>query len=276
MYKPVKAMKPLQKKPSLTNPTIDVIMQRRSTRMYDPNPLTQAEKDTILQAAMRAPTAGAMMLYTIIEVEDQALKDRLAVTCDHQPFIAKAPYILLFLADYQRWMDLYEAAGCEAKATELGISNRTPAEGDLVLAMMDTLIAAQTAAIAAESLGIGSCYIGDIVENAEEHRQMFNLPRYTFPTALLCFGKPAAPPKEARSHRFDRKFIVHTNQYRRFSTDELNDMHLPFGRHSFAHGDYANGAENVVQANYIRKFTAGFSIEMTRSVRQMIRRWVKG
>ncbi len=256
------------------NPTIDLIMHRRSTRSYDPTPLSEDEKDTILQAAMRAPTAGAMMLYTILEIEDKQVKKKLAETCDHQPFIAKAPYILLFLADYQRWVDLYEAAGCEERSRDLGITPRTPAEGDLVLALMDALIAAQTAALAAESIGIGSCYIGDIVENAEVHREMFDLPRYTFPAALLCFGKPASPPKEPLVHRFDRKFIVHTGKYRRFSKEELNDMHLPFGRHSFARGDFANGAENVVQANYIRKFTAGFSVEMTRSVREMVKRWI--
>ncbi|MCK4726557.1 MAG: nitroreductase family protein, partial [Anaerolineales bacterium] len=70
------------------NPTLDLIHARRSTRLYDQTPLTQQEKDAILLAAMRAPTAGAMMLYTIIEVEDQSLKDQLAVTCDDQPFIA--------------------------------------------------------------------------------------------------------------------------------------------------------------------------------------------
>jgi FMN reductase (NADPH)/FMN reductase [NAD(P)H] len=256
------------------NPTIDLIMHRRSTRKYDSTPLTQEEKDTILHAAMRAPTAGAMMLYTIIQVEDQSIKDRLAETCDHQLFIADAPYVLLFLADYQRWWDLYEAAGCEGRANELRITPRKPAEGDLVLALMDALIAAQTAALAAESLGIGSCYIGDIVENAEVHRQMFDLPRYTFPAALLCFGKPDAPPREPQVPRFDRMFIVHTDKYRRFSKEELNDLHMPFGRHSFDSGDFANGAQNIAQANYIRKFTADFSIEMTRSAREMIQRWV--
>ena len=256
------------------NPTIDLIMHRRSTRNYSPIPLTQEEKDTILKAAMRAPTAGAMMLYTIIEVEDQALKDKLAVTCDHQPFIARAPYVLLFLADYQRWMDLYAAASCEAKARQINITPRTPAEGDLVLALMDALIAAQTAALAAESLGIGSCYIGDIVENAEEHRAMFDLPRYTFPAALLCFGHPANTPDGPLVERFEPCFIVHTNKYQRFSAEQLNDMHIPFGRYSFEKGNFAGRAENVVQANYLRKFTAGFSVEMTRSVREMLRRWV--
>jgi FMN reductase (NADPH)/FMN reductase [NAD(P)H] len=255
------------------NATLRLIDKRRSLRQYDPTPLSQEEKDAILHAAMRAPTAGAMMLYSIIEVEQQELKDQLAETCDHQPFIATAPYVLLFLADYQRWMDLYAAAGCEQRAIELGIAPRLPGEGDLVLALMDALIAAQTAVIAAQSLGIGSCYIGDIIENWETHQAMFDLPRYTFPAALLCFGRPAKKQPRQPVPRFDRRYIVHTNRYRRFNAEELNDHHLPFGMRSFEPREYPNGAQNVVQMNYIRKFTAEFSLEMNRSVRQMLKNW---
>jgi FMN reductase (NADPH)/FMN reductase [NAD(P)H] len=255
------------------NATLRLIDRRRTLRLFDPAPLTQDEKDAILHAAMRAPTAGAMMLYTIIEVEQQEKKDQLAQTCDDQPFIAAAPYVLLFLADYQRWWDLYAAAGCEARAAELGIAPRAPSEGDLILALMDALIAAQTAVIAAESLGIGSCYIGDIIEHCETHQELFDLPRYTFPAALLCFGRPAKAVPKTPVPRFERRFIVHTNSYRRFTAEELNDLHLPFGTHSFEPREYPNGAQNVVQRNYINKFTAEFSLEMTRSVRQMLKNW---
>jgi len=255
------------------NSTLELLANRRSTRIYDFTPLTQEEKDAILGATLRAPTAGAMMLYTVIEIEDQALKDRLADTCDHQPFIATAPYVLLFLADYQRWMDLYAAAGCEARAAELGLQPRSPGEGDLILALMDALIAAHTAAIAAESLGIGSCYIDDIIENWETHRDLFALPRYTFPAALICFGRPQGKRDGPLVPRFERKFIVHQNQYRRFTPEELDDLHLPFGRRSFERREFPNGAQNVVQFNYIRKYTADFSLEMTRSVREMLKSW---
>ncbi|MGB4441120.1 MAG: nitroreductase family protein [Coriobacteriia bacterium] len=74
----------------MLNPTLELIERRRSTRVYDSTPLTTEEREAILHAALRAPTAGGMVLYTIIEVEDQALKDRLAVTCDDQPFVAGA------------------------------------------------------------------------------------------------------------------------------------------------------------------------------------------
>jgi nitroreductase len=95
------------------NETISILTQRRSIRSYSEQEITAEEKQQIIQATLQAPTAGNMMLYTIIEVTDQAIKDQLAVTCDHQPFIAKAPWILLFLADYQRWYDYYRFSGVE-------------------------------------------------------------------------------------------------------------------------------------------------------------------
>ena len=93
------------------NPTIEVIGNRRSVRAYRDEPISQAEKDTIINAALRSPTAGNMMLYSIIEVNNQETKDKLVKTCDNQPFIARAPYVLLFLADYQRWYDYFIVSG---------------------------------------------------------------------------------------------------------------------------------------------------------------------
>ena len=91
------------------NETIQLLLNRRSIRAYEDRPIGAADRDVILQATLRAPTAGNMMLYSIIEVNDQAAKDTLARTCDNQPFIAKAPLVWLFLADYQRWYDYFIA-----------------------------------------------------------------------------------------------------------------------------------------------------------------------
>ena len=182
------------------NETIKLLDERCSTRAYDPAPPTAEEKRAILHAAMRAPTAGNLMLYSIIEVEDQALKDRLAVTCDDQPFIARAPWVLLFVADFQKWMDLFAACGCdELPGVPHGV---TPGLGDLIMACNDALIAAQNAVVAAESLGIGSCYIGDIMELGETHAELLRLPRFTFPAAMLCLGRPKVGPH--RTERYER------------------------------------------------------------------------
>ena len=258
----------------MTNTTLDLIQARRSVRAFLDQPLLRSEKDTILEAAMRAPTAGNMMLYSIIEVEDQTLKDKLVKTCDNQPFIARSSFVLIFLADYQRWVDYFDFCGAEARCTQLGGQPRNPEEGDFLLACADALIAAQTAVLAAESLGIGSCYIGDIKENYETHREMFNLPSYVFPAAMLCFGYPRpskTPPR--RTPRYDRKFIVHRDAYRRVESVDMERMVDPINTHFFASGRYFSGAENLGQHYYLKKFTAEFSREMSRSVRAALQNW---
>lgn len=255
------------------NQTLSIIHNRRSTRKYADTPITAEEKDLILQAAMRAPTAGNMMLYSIIEVEEQALKERLAITCDNQPFIASAPYVLLFLADYQRWMDAFQWSGAPRLAQEQGLQPRLPQEGDLVLACCDALIAAQTAVIAAESMGIGSCYIGDILENCEEHQSMFNLPKYTFPVTLLCFGRPFATREDPRlTKRFDRRYIVFRDRYRPVSAEEFPAL-LDSSTQQFPGIKPAEAAMKLAQGIYSRKFVSAFSMEMTRSVKKWMAIW---
>lgn len=253
-----------------TNPILTLIDQRRSVRTYAPEPLTPDEENAILHAAMRAPTAGNMQLYTILRIENQSLKDRLAQTCDNQPFIARAPFVLVFLADYQRWWDYYNQCGAPDRAVEQGISPRSPQAGDLMLAVCDALIAAQTAVVAAESLGIGSCYIGDILERYETHRDLFDLPRYAVPAAMVCFGRPLHPEERHLSPRFDPEFIVHTDRYRRLDEGELRRM---FREREEKFGAPRENAANFGQAQYLRKFVADFSAEMSRSVEAMLASW---
>ncbi len=259
--------------PKILNETLETIEKRKSTRAFADTPITPEEKETILHAAFRAPTAGNMMLYTILEIEDQAIKDHLAVTCDNQPFIAKAPYVLLFLADYQRWMDVYTLSGVKERCAELGLRYREPQAGDFLLAVTDAVIAAQNAVIAAESLGIGSCYIGDITENYEDNRRLFSLPRYVFPAALLCFGRPNREhTPETQVSRFAPEFIAHKNTYHRLDAAELERM-MQNLQDKFPTGRYLEGAQNLGQHQYFRKFNADFSFEMSRSVREALKNW---
>ncbi len=249
------------------NPTLDLLNARFSTRTYAETPITDAEKAAILHSTMRAPTAGNMMLYTIIEVTDQALKDRLAVTCDDQPFIAKAPWVLVFVADMQKWIDLFRFSRAEDVE---GVEHRaTPDVGDLMMACSDALIAAQTAVVAAESLGIGSCYVGDVLENGEIHAELLGLPQHTLPIAMLCFGHPATmrpPTPHYETH------MVHTNSYHRLTDEQLAEVSADLGAMHSPHG-FGPGLANIGQQVYKRKFTPAYMAEMNRSVRWWIDRW---
>jgi FMN reductase (NADPH)/FMN reductase [NAD(P)H] len=208
------------------------------------------------------------MLYSILEIEDQGLKDQLAITCDNQPFIAKAPLVLIFLADYQRWFDFFRHSDVESFCRRTGTPFRTPQEGDLMLAASDALIAAQTAVIAAESMGIGSCYIGDIMENVEIHRNLLQLPQYVFPIAMVCLGFPTEGQKQnARRSRFDENLIVFKNAYRRLTPGELAGME------NEQPPDPTGEAANTAQRVYLRKFASSFMLEMNRSVRKGLENW---
>ena len=140
------------------NEVIKQLYERKSVRVFEDREITKEDKFVILESATMAPTAGNQQLYTILDITDQMLKEQLVETCDHQPFIAQAKMVLIFCADCQKWYDGFKVYGCNP---------RKPAIGDLMLAVCDANIAAQNAVVAAHSLGIGSCYIGDIMENCE-------------------------------------------------------------------------------------------------------------
>lgn len=232
------------------NPIIENLLDRKSVRAYEERPVPEDIKREILLAAVAAPTAGNQQLYTILDITDQTIKDRLAVTCDNQPFIAQAPLVLIFCADIQKWFDAYIDSGCQP---------RMPGAGDLLLAMEDAVIAAQNAVTAASSFGIGSCYIGDIMEQCEVHREMLHLPRYVFPAAMLVFGYPTEQQKKRQKPpRCDLQYIVHENSYQRMDGPVLRKMFgTKLGDHTY---------ETWFQAFCTRKYNSDFAREMNRSV----------
>ncbi len=236
------------------NRTIEELIERKSVRAFTDQPITAELKRTIIQAAMEAPTAGNQQLYTILDITDQKLKERLSETCDHQPFIARAHMVLIFCADCQKWYDAYEAGNCEP---------RKPGAGDLMLAVTDAAIAAQNAVTAAWSLGIGSCYIGDVMERCEIHRELLNLPPWVFPAAMVVFGYPTQQQKRrVKPERCEQEYLVHENTYRRLGEEELRDML----RKNYKGGDF----DSWIQAFCQRKYNSDFSIEMSRSVKKYL------
>lgn len=240
------------------NDTIKQLYARKSVRVFEDKEISKEDKDLILEAATMAPTAGNQQLYTILDITDQNLKDRLAITCDNQPFIAKSKMVLIFCADCQKWYDGFKEAGCDP---------RKPGVGDFVLAINDATIAAQNAVVAAESLGIGSCYIGDIMENCEIHREMLHLPTYVFPTVMLVFGYPTKQQMERQKpERAHMKYIVHENGYHDLKPEDLEEM--------FDQRSGERTYEDYMQAFCERKYNSAFSKEMTRSVYEYIKDYI--
>lgn len=257
----------------MSDTVLDVLLNRRSVRAFEDRPIDPATRQAILNATLRAPTAGNMMLYSVIEVTDQLIKDQLADSCDHQPFIAKAPMVWIFLADYQRWYDEFLLNGAEKYAAEHDKQLRTPQEGDMLLACTDAIIAAHQSVIAAESFGMGSCYIGDIIENYEFHQQLLDLPPYVVPIAMLVYGYPTEQQKNrTMTTRFDKKFIFHTDKYTRLTPEALREM-LGEPDKKINDAQRAKGLDSYALMMYWKKFDSDFSKEMTRSAKKIIQNW---
>lgn len=239
----------------MNNTIIQQLTDRKSVRIFEDRPILPEERAQIIHAAMEAPTAGNQQLYTILDITDPALKEQLSVSCDHQPFIAKAPLVLIFCADCLKWLSIYEEAGCLA---------RRPGAGDLLLAVSDTAIAAQNAVTAAWSLGIGSCYIGDIMEQYETHRRILDLPKYVFPAAMVVFGYPTEQQKaRPKPQRFPASDIVCENTYHVKNGKELRQM--------LTKECSPETYDQWVTAFCNRKYNSDFSKEMTRSVEKYLK-----
>ena len=245
----------------MMNETLQQLHDRKSVRVYQDRPVEPEVKQAILEAAIQAPSAGNMALYTILDITDQELKNKLAISCDNQPFIATAPVVLIFCADYRRWYDVFCAYVDEV---------RKPDMGDLFLAEADTLIAAQNAVVAAHSFGLGSCYIGDITENYEFHKELLNLPQYVVPAAMLCIGYPTAQQlSRVKPPRHQVSDLVHENGYSMEKSGEMTRML-----------ETQQGKSGEELADYIRRFckrkwNSEFSQEMSRSCTEMVKDWLK-
>ena len=242
------------------NEVLRQLYERKSVRVYEDRPIPAEAREAILRAATMAPSAGCQQFYTILDITDPRLTAALSETCDHQPFIAQGKLVLIFLADCRKWYAAFRAAGCEP---------RKPGAGDLLLACADAVIAAQNAVTAAESLGIGSCYIGDILENCERHRELLNLPEYVVPAAMLVFGYPTEQQRARKKPvRVAMEHIVHENGYRDMDAAELEAMLTP----RMTEGRYVEG----MRAICARKYNSDFAREMSRSAEVYLRDFVGG
>ncbi len=245
------------------NDCIKGLFERKSVRMFTEEEVPNQIKDILLESAAQAPTAGCQMLYSIIDITDQGRKETLAKLCDNQPFIAKAPLVFVFVADVKKWYQSYEIA--EAGPRKLGV-------GDLMLAVSDTNIAAQNMVVAAESLGLGSCYIGDVMENCEDMRSYLKIPSHCIPVTMLVIGYPTETQKQRKKPtRFSKEYYVFENEYEVLSEEKLKQGYETRERAGRAEGAEIRSFEEYMNAFCKRKFNSDFSVEMTRSMEQYLK-----
>ena len=192
------------------NETIRLLHERSSCRSFYNKPIPEDIMSLVLQAGTHAPTGGNLQPYSIIRIENQSTKDELCRLCGNQTFIATAPTNLLFCIDWhrlERWA-----------ALELAPFAATSSFRHFWISIQDTVIAAQNICTAADALGLGSVYVGTVLECFRDLRRMFELPDGVFPVVLLSLGYPKERPKPKRKH--DISVITHREKYRRLTDEE--------------------------------------------------------
>ena len=189
---------------------INTILDHVSIRRYRPDPIPEEHLNLILEAGRRAPTDAALHLWSAVLVRNERLRRRIGEAIG-QRHVVEAPVFLVFLADLYRLSRLLEHRGERLGNVDFAL---------LVFAAIDAGIAAENMAIAAESLGYGTCFIGAVQNRPRLIAEPLDLPEKTYPLFGLTIGVPDERPP--RRPRLPLDILVHENKYRRYTKEDLD------------------------------------------------------
>ncbi|MBS4172891.1 oxygen-insensitive NADPH nitroreductase [Bacillus sp. FJAT-49736] len=165
------------------NTIIETIQNHRSIRHYEDRPLTDEQIKMIVESAQAAATSSFVQAYTIIGVKDPEKKKELALLSGNT-HVEKNGHLLVFCADLHR----HELV---AEMEEVNVQQSLDTTENFMIALIDTALAAQNAAVAAESLGLGICYIGGLRNNLDGVSKVLNIPKYVLPLFAMTIGYPS-------------------------------------------------------------------------------------
>ncbi|MNF93223.1 FMN reductase (NADPH) [compost metagenome] len=184
------------------NAIIDLLQNHRSIRKFTSEPVSIEQREAIIKAAQAASTSSNMQAYSVIHVSDQRMKTQLAELAGNQAYVSECPLFLVWCADLHRF----------ATASHQHVD--TPITGNaenFIIATVDAALAAQNAAIAAESLGLGVCYIGGLRNKPAEVSELLGLPQLVYPVFGMCIGMPDQEP--LHRPRLPLEAVYHENRY---------------------------------------------------------------
>lgn len=196
---------PLSHLPSgLANETLKLLMNHRSIRKFTAEPVGEERLHAIIDAAQMASTSSNVQAFSVIAVTDPERKEQLAQLAGNQAYVEQCPVFLVWCADLYR---LREAAGQHLK----GAATYEDSTENFIVATVDAALAAQNAAVAAESLGLGIVYIGGLRNRISEVSELLELPELVYPVFGMCIGVPDQEP--GIRPRLPRAAVLHNGRY---------------------------------------------------------------
>ena len=186
----------------MSTPTINQIYQHASVRKYKPDPVPNSMVEEIVAASQRSSTSSNLQIWTVVAVTSESKRARLMEICNDQKHILQAPLFLTWFAAAS-WLEPI----CQLMEYKFDTSY---VEHFLVSAM-DATIAMQTAALAAESMGLGMCYIGAIRNNPLAAAELLELPELVFPICGMTVGWSDKTP--LKKPRLPLETVLHWESY---------------------------------------------------------------
>ncbi len=190
---------------------LDFLKQRRTIRQYTEKAIPAELMTELLNAAAQSSNTGNMQAYSVVVTTNDEIKAQLAPAHFNQPMVTKAPAVLTFCADFNRF-----SKWCEQRNAVPGYDNFQ----SFMATAIDAIIFAQTFAVAAESAGLGICYLGTTTYNAGEIIEALNLPKLVVPITTITVGYPEKMPE--LTDRLPLEAVVHYEKYADFSSEKID------------------------------------------------------
>ena len=188
--------------------------QRRTIRRYQEKDVTPALLNELIEIACRASTVGNMQTYSVVVTRDAAMKEKLSPAHFNQPMVKKAPVVLTFCVDLNRF-----SKWCEQRQAIPGYDNLQW----FVTGAVDALLAAQTFCVAAEEKGLGICYLGTTTYNPNQIIDALQLPKLVFPITTITLGWPDELPEQV--DRLPLEAILHQETYHDYSVEDIDRLY---------------------------------------------------
>ena len=206
---------------SAFNPDIDwndcltTLLSHRSIRAYLPNPLPLGTLEILIATAQSAATSSNLQTWSVVAVEEPTRKEQLSQLAGNQAHIRQCPLFLVWLADLARLTHVAESRGLSHEGLDYLEM--------FVMATVDAALAAQNAALAAESLGLGTVYIGAMRNHPEEVAALLGLPPHVFAVFGLCVGYPDPDNEAAIKPRLPQSAVLHRETYNLAQEEAIAD-----------------------------------------------------
>lgn len=218
----------------------DLMMKRRSVRNFEDKNIPENLIEELLDAASNAPSGGNIQPISVIVVQKAEARAKLAKMVEDQPWVRNAPLSMIFCIDFFRiktWASMFDA---DYRGEQALLS--------FLIAYADLMCSAQNVVILAESRGLGSVYIGTILDVIDKAREYFSIPKYVLPMMVLSIGYPRSVPKGIPKLR--RDVMAHREKYNQLSDEKIKKAFED------KYGSFDDNLERFFRKSYVEALEA--------------------